>query len=562
MRSTDRRTFLKTSALAGAGLALAPAAFGAPTILTPRRTRLRTAAGTLRFEPHFVQRGTGPHLADFAFATDTKWDAFRSNIEATDAGVTISDTAGEERFGIDVRWNVEDVGWLFLTADNGGDYYTLPPEGQTRSLNLNIELAKSRVMRNRRRLPQLRASGWQPTREVQALVDLSEGLYEDAGRVSGEERKGALAQQALAYAVRASEAMELEAARHAISRRGTRDDFFVGCDARSYYQMDPDLFIDRFTELFDYATITYYLTTHTSGMPDFEPRRGAKNFASRDAIQQALRERGVTVEGRPLFWPHRWVTPDWLEGMSYDDVRRYVEDHVREVVGHYGDRMYAWEVVNEFHDWANMTQLTPEQTVEVTRLACDVAKDTAPNVHRLINNCCPFAEYVQVGEWSSGERAKYPQRTPWEFMRDLHEADVDFTISGVQMYFPGRDLQDTILLVERFEEFGRPVQLTEVGTTSGPSERSVKLGTVGFPEGPPEWHRHWDEDVQADWLEGLYTLGYSKPWIEAVNWYDFLDGQAYIPQGGLIRSTDGERKAAFHRLAELQAAWQAMGGQG
>jgi hypothetical protein len=68
--------------------------------------------------------------------------------------------------------------------------------------------------------------------------------------------------------------------------------------------------------------------------------------------------------------------------------------------------------------------------------------------------------------------------------------------------------------------------------------------------------------VQADWLGGLYTLGYSKPWIEAVNWYDFLDGQSYIPQGGLIRSTDGERKAAFHRLAELQQEWKAMGGQG
>lgn len=58
--------------------------------------------------------------------------------------------------------------------------------------------------------------------------------------------------------------------------------------------------------------------------------------------------------------------------------------------------MYAWEVVNEAHDWANELQLTPDQIVEVTKLACDVAKDTAPNVHRLINNCCPFAEYVQL----------------------------------------------------------------------------------------------------------------------------------------------------------------------
>jgi GH35 family endo-1,4-beta-xylanase len=165
-----------------------------------------------------------------------------------------------------------------------------------------------------------------------------------------------------------------------------------------------------------------------------------------------------------------------MRDLSYDEVLKYVEQHTREVVGHYGDRMYAWEVVNEFHDWANEVNVTPEQAVEITKLASDVARDTAPGVHRLINNCCPFAEYVQLGQHQD-RPARYPQRTPWKFMRDLVDAGVDFTITGQQMYFPHRDFQDLILLVERFEAFGRPVQLTEVGTSSGPSERSVRLGT-------------------------------------------------------------------------------------
>jgi endo-1,4-beta-xylanase len=554
MSLQSRRTFIQTAALAAAGAALAPSAFAAPTVHTARRVRPRTQGGTLAFRPTYVQRGQGPHLLDWAYATDEKWDSFHSNITAAAAtGVTISDTEGQERFGVDVRWNVEGFGYLFLTADNGGEHYTLPPDGQTRELNLNVELAKSRVLRNRRRLARHAADGWQPSREVEGVLALSDGLYEDAERATDAMRKGQLAQDALRHALHGGEALELEKARHAIAQRARRD-FFIGCDARAFYQMDPDTFLDLFGELFDYATVTYYLRYSASGVTDFEPVENDKRFDTRDVLVDRLRARGHTVEGRPLFWPYHSVTPDWLRNKSYDDLRRYVERHVREVVGHYGDQMYAWEVVNEFHDWANETQLTPDQAVEITKLACDVAKDTAPNVHRLINNCCPFAEYVQLKKW--GERdALYPQRTPWEFMRDLVDADVDFTITGQQMYFPYRDLQDTILLVERFEQFGRPVQLTEVGASSGPSKRSVMDGSLDFPAEPHIWRRPWDEELQADWMEGLYTLAYSKPWIEACNWYDFLDGQSWIKNGGVIRSVQGDRKPVFHRLLKLKQEW-------
>jgi GH35 family endo-1,4-beta-xylanase len=550
----NRRTFLQQAAFATAGAALPPAVSAAPTVLTSRRVRPRTAAGTLVFRPTFVQRGQGPHLLDWAYATDPRWDAFHSNITASpDTGVQISDTEGRERFGVDVRWNVEGFGYLFLTADNGGEHYTLPPDGRTVEMNLNVELAKSRVMRNRRRLAQHAAEGYTPSREVQGHLDVSEGYYDDLQPVSADATRGMLAQQSLRHALWAGEAMELEKARHDIARRGRRD-FFVGCDARAFYQMDPDIFLDRFGELFDYATITYYLTVGHVGVPDFEPVEGDKRFDTRDALFQRLRDRGITVEGRPLFYAYRTVTPDWLREKTYDDLLRYLERHVREVVGHYGDGMYAWEVVNELHDWANETRLTPEQAVELTRFACEVAKDTTPNVHRLINHCCPFAEYVQLKKWGELD-ATYPQRTPRQFLRDLVDAGVDFTITGQQMYFPYRCLQDTILVIEQYEQFGRPVQLTEVGASSGPSRRSVLDGTLDFPTEPHIWRRPWDEELQADWLEGVYTLAYSKPWIEACNWYDFLDGSSWIRNGGLIRNPQGERKPAFHRLLKLKEEW-------
>lgn len=549
--NVNRRDFLKKSALCAAGVALAP------TILTASRSSKSTAQGELVFRPYFVQSGRGPHLLDWAYASDVNWDAFYSNITSSNEGVRISDTEGTSKFGIDVRWNVESFGYIYITADNGGEFYELPAAGKSATLNLNYELAKSRVLRNRRRVKRHAKEGWRPSRELAAFVNLAEEYFADAQKAqSNGEKCGALAQRALYFAMWAGEMMELEKAEHAIAKRGYRQNFFIGCDARAFYQISKDLFMERFTELFNYATITY-VVNGDAHMRRFEPEEGNLRFEYRDLLFKELRAQNIAIEGRLLFWFHKWATPDWLKKKSFDELLKYVERHTREVIGHYGDGMYGWEIVNELHDWANECQLTPEQTVELTKFACEVAKATAPKVHRVVNNCCPYAEYVQLKEWS-GQPAKYPQRTPWKFTKDLVDAGVDFTLIGQQMYFPYRDLQDIIMLLERYEVFGKPVQISEIGATSGPNERSVKLGELGFPTEPYVWHRPWDEELQADWLEGVFTLAYSKPFIEAANWFDLVDPHSYLPNGGLLRTPRGEKKPAFERLMKLQDRWRVL----
>ncbi len=555
MMKINRRKFLKSAFLAGAGSALGTRlAYPSPMVLASSRTARTAAAGEIFFEPSYVQSGRGPHLLDWAYASDGLGDAFHSNITSSHDGVRISDTEGTRKFAVNVRWNVEGFGYLFMTADNGGEFYELPAQGKSRSFNLNYELARSRVIRNRARIVKHRAGGWKPSREVQGLVDISESFIEDAGKAGSVAERGALSQSALRHALWAGEKLEVEKAAVDIALRGRRDSFFLGCDARGMFQMHQDLFLERFTELFNYATITHVWNSE-GVVEDFEPEEGKKQYAMRELMFHKLRSRNITVEGRPLFWFHKWVTPRWLKSKTFDQLMRYVETTTREVVAHYGDGMYAWEIVNELHDWANECRLNPEQAVALTKLACDVAKDAAPRVHRLINNCCPFAEYVQLKQWS-GEPAEYHQRTPWQFLRDLTEAGVDYTLIGQQMYYPYRDIQDVVIFLERLEGFGRPVHLSEVGAPGGPSELSVKLGTIKFPAEPYSWHRPWDEELQADWLEDIYTVAYSKPFIEGAHWFDFVDPFFFIDNGGILRSAEGEKKAAFDRLAELRRTWQ------
>jgi GH35 family endo-1,4-beta-xylanase len=172
-----------------------------------------------------------------------------------------------------------------------------------------------------------------------------------------------------------------------------------------------------------------------------------------------------------------------------------------------------------------------------------------PNVVRLINNCCPFGMYASYRYDAVGQ-ADRALRTPHQYLRDIVDAGVPFEVVGVQMYFPERDLQSTIRLIESFEEFGKPVQITEIGTTSG--------GNHNESEGHLyDWHRPWDQELQADWLEQLYTLFYSKPWIEAINWYDFADFRTFIPNGGLVKE-DLTKKKSYYRLKNLLDRWDRL----
>ncbi|MFO7446266.1 MAG: hypothetical protein R6W90_07860 [Ignavibacteriaceae bacterium] len=554
-----RRDFLKKTSLIGAGtLAAANELISAPLVYTAKKITRSTAKGELIFQPYFVQDGNGPHLYDLVWATDKNWDAFHSNINKTDKGIIISDSKGEDKFGINCRWNVEGFGYTNITADNGGELYTLPSDGKEQKLNLNYELAKSRVVRNRTRLKHLMNDGWIPSREVEGLVELSEELYEDAGKkITDAEMCASRSQQALNYALWASEKMELDKADFIIKKRGFRNDFFVGCDARGFYQMYQDKFLDMFGELFNYANITF-VAKGDGMMSDYQPEKGKINPETRQVLIKKLNERNIKCQERLLFWFHDCCIPGWMRDMKYDDLLKYAEKLTTDTMKEFGDSLYAMEVINELHDWANELYLNHEQITELTRLINDVSKSIAPNVKTTINSCCLFGEYVHMNQYSSGQKAKYKQRTPWQWTRDILDAGVDIDIVELQMYFPYRDLQDSILLTERFEVFNKPLHYSEVGVSGGATERSVKLDTFEFSKEPYLWHHYWDEETQADWMEQIYKLAYSKDYIKACNWFDFVDPYSYMENGGLLRSPEGEKKAAFHRLQKLQQEWKSL----
>jgi hypothetical protein len=99
------------------------------------------------------------------------------------------------------------------------------------------------------------------------------------------------------------------------------------------------------------------------------------------------------------------------------------------------------------------------------------------------------------------------------------------------------------------------MHLAEIGSPSKGITIEFWEDDLDWSTQPYEWHRHWDEELQADWLEKIFTIGYSKPYIQAANWYDFADPIGFLKSGGILRSVNGEKKSACDRLLKLKSIW-------
>ena len=548
MKKLSRRNFLKTGALSTAAVAASSSLFTGWA--KPARIKKDT---DLFFQPF-------PHpwmpAIDFAYLTDENEDPFKSGIQVTQDGILVPEEASAGKFSINTRWFIENFGYIMLAADNGGEFYSV--NDSYGSMNLNFEFAKTRVTRNRNVKSRYEKSGTQFSPEVNHLVNLSEELFEAAKKKQSDAGKCAqISDKALEYALWAGEKIELERAGSEIERMKRRDPFHFGCESRQMIWAKSEEFVKRFPELFNFATVTHYVWD--SWYELFEPTEGHYNWGVKDDIVDFLMKNNIEIEGRPLFWFHPTVTPDWLKAKNYPELKQYMEKHIYDLVSHYKDDILSWEVFNEYHDWANIFNHTPDQITELTRLAFDRTKEVNPKVTRILNNCCPWAEYAAMGRMARMDATR-PLRSPRKFIEDLTNAGVDFDVLGIQIYFPRRDLSDIVRLIERLEKFNKPIYITELGASSGYSMEHIMDGSMKISNDPYEWHRRWDEDLQADWLEQVYTLYYTRPSIKAVNWYDFSDFRPFIVNGGLVRE-DISPKISFDRLKETLSSWNRLPGE-
>ncbi len=132
------------------------------------------------------------------------------------------------------------------------------------------------------------------------------------------------------------------------------------------------------------------------------------DFARADALIAFGEAHGMKIRGHTLLWHNMQWFPEWLKTYDFGphpaaEAERLLRDHITTVCTHYGERIFAYDVVNETID-ANTgemrdTVFTQHLGDRVIDIAFDAAKQAAPHA-RLVYN-----DYMSWGPGNAAHRA-------------------------------------------------------------------------------------------------------------------------------------------------------------
>ena len=329
-----------------------------------------------------------------------------------------------------------------------------------------------------------------------------------------------------------------------------KHDFLFGCNAflidgfrnedGSVNQADADKYGETFKKLFNYATLAFY-------WPEFEPTEGKMRFSKdseymyrRPAAETSLdfcKKYDLTPKGHCLVWHINdfWGQPKWAIAPKDPE---YIKDltfkRIKAIADYCGGKIKYWDVVNEAGSYCNADAI---QFDDYLYASFKEAARVFPGNSVFINNETDRA-------WTQANKDGITGRF-YATNEYLIAKGAKLDVIGIQYHVFDEKRWENILAgnietpnfflnaLDIFAKEKRPIHITEI--------------TIPSMGGEPE-------ENQAFWVECLYKLWFSHPSVEAITWWNLVDGTAASGEdkwkGGLV-NRDFSPKKAFLVLDRL-----------
>jgi hypothetical protein len=447
----------------------------------------------------------------------------------------------EHAVAVSLLWDVGSLGAYHLE--------TTRLRHREKPYNLNVELARLRLMKIVQKQEDWNLFDFPKAEKFQQMFKAAQDLFADAlGKLHEPGEAAKLADQSLALSIELSEQLAMFHAELLLNRRRQANQFvrhIFGC------RVDPAVQNNKYKETaagqFDYAVLPI-------PWKQLQPEEGAFETAFVDEWVEMLNRKRLPIIAGPLVQLTEPDVPDWMFiwEHDFDTLRELAYEYVQKVVSRYRKGVAVWNVASGLCS-NSVFPLSFEQTIELTRLLVSQVKNIIPNARTIVTISQPYGEY----------HAQSPGSVPPMLYAEMvAQAGINFEAFGLEIEMgapsPGnftRDLFQLSCMLDRFSTLGRPVFLTAVTSpsrnTPDPEDRSQgKLN----PAEAGRWRRPWDPQLQAEWMDAVYRLALSKPFVESIAWGNLADINTSVPGGGLMDDML-QPKPAFVKMQELRETY-------
>jgi GH35 family endo-1,4-beta-xylanase len=512
-------------------------------------------------------------------------------------GVIRCEKRSAESAGLELQFNIDAVPGSGLAGIGPITIQTCLLPDRDKPYLLSLELARHRLMLILNKLEDWALFDLPPADPGLVLFERARQAFTQAvveqgisGGTSPERpythKADALARQALALAMEASESLTLTQARVQFSKRmsgelaqaaakisappnaltdhemaESRNALLgnVGVILPTPAQVGAVVSADQFTPALQKAVQTCCdFVTMPLRWVDMEPTEGRYVFSKTDRwIEWAVRSARLPIVAGPVIDLRKGNVPEWLYiwEHDYETLRELVYEHVKNLVTRYRRTVTTWTVVSGLHVSSNFT-LSLEQVMDLTRLAVMVVRKLQPSAKVQVQIDHPWGEYFA----SSATRAMPPMM----YAEMIGQAGINPDLFALCVEMgqpePGRSTRDLMAfsaLLDRFAALEKPLAIAALSAPSTPPDPD-DLGLSGEHD-PGHWRKPWSPQAQAAWMTKMFAVAASKPYVHSIAWHEMYDAPPDAG-GGAGQRHDGlfdgslHPKPALWRLAEIRQA--------
>lgn len=308
---------------------------------------------------------------------------------------------------------------------------------------------------------------------------------------------------------------------------------------------------ELFADAFNFATLPFYWC-------DLEPEQGKPRYAKEspriyrrptpDLCLEYCEKKGITPKAHCLDY-EQW-TPLWVPE-NVDSVKYYLDKRMAELSERYAGRIHGWEVTNEtlceeYHRYAENRYTSPffrEPDLVEWNFAC--ARRHFPLNELIINE-------ASGNIWSN---FKYNRSAYYMQIERALQSGASIDTIGMQFHMFFRAEEEA----EKTQPYYSPRNLYAVLDQYAQLDKALQITEVTLPAYTESSE---DEELQAELLRRLYSIWFSSDGMEAIVYWNLVDGYAaFAPQGkmdvgenyyrgGLVRF-DFTPKPAYYALRDL-----------